>query len=145
MTVSLIKPPATLRPVRSIAPPRRRSIRRPPLILMITACIWCASFSVGNAKLPPPTPEQAANATAEAEKSKALAAEQQAALTRAQDRIVSQYQKDLKIRGVVPPAPTPAGQTSQENLPKAAVEPPRGTAPHGGTTQSAESHSGNAK
>ncbi len=134
---------ATRRPDRSVATVRRASLARRSLMVMLTACIWCTSFGVGYARLPPPTPEQVAKAAAEAEKSKALAAQEQAALAREQDRIVLQYQSDLRKQGIVPPTPTPTGPTAQANLPKAAVAP--SMSPHGGTTQSAESHSGNAK
>ena len=97
------------------------------------------------AKLPAPTPEQIAAAEAAAEKAKAQAAVEQEALTRAQDRTVSVYQSDLKKRGITPPTPTPVGPTPQANLPAKAVEPPRSAGPRGGTTPSAEAHSGNAR
>jgi len=112
--------------------------------LAILLCFAGAAGTIG-AKLPPPTPEQTAKAAAEAEKAKAQAAEEQAALTRVQDRVVSAYQADLKSRGITPPTPTPVAPTPQANLPMKAVEPPRSTGPHGGNTPSAESHSGNAK
>ena len=98
-----------------------------------------------HAKLPAPTPEQTAKAAAEADKAKAQAAAEQAALAREQDRVVAAYQNDLRSRGITPPTPTPVEPTSQANLPKAVIEPPHTTGPHGGNTQSAESHSGNAK
>ena len=97
------------------------------------------------AKLPPPTPEQIAAADATAQKAKEQAAIEQEALTRAQDRTVSAYQSDLKKRGITPPTPTPVAATPQANLPAKAVEPPRSAGPRGGTTPSAESHSGNAR
>jgi hypothetical protein len=104
----------------------------------------CASAG-GHAKLPPPTPEQAAKAAADAEQAKQQAAAEQALLTRAQDRVVSAYQSNLRSRGITPPTPTPVEPTPQANLPKTVKEPPGTAGPHGGTTQSAESHSGNAK
>ena len=104
-----------------------------------------AAAAGAHAKLPPPTPEQTAKAAAEAEKAKQQAAQEQAALARVQDRVVGAYQSDLKSRGITPPTPTPVEPTPQGNLPKAAVEPPRSAGPHGGNTQSAESHSGQAK
>jgi len=97
------------------------------------------------AKLPPPTPEQIAAAEAAAQKTKEQAAVEQEALTRAQDRTVSAYQSDLKKRGITPPTPTPVAPTAQANLPAKAVEPPRSAGPRGGTTPSAEAHSGNAR
>ena len=97
------------------------------------------------ARLPPPTPEETARAAAAAEQAKVQAAAEQAALTRVQDRVADQYRRDLTARGVTPPAPTPVEPTAQANLPKTVVEPPRSAGPHGGTTQSAEAHSGNAR
>ena len=99
----------------------------------------------GHAKLPPPTPEQTEKAAAEAEKAKQQAAQEQAALTRVQDRVAGAYQSDLRSRGITPPTPTPVEPTPQANLPKTVTEPPRSAGPHGGNTQSAESHSGQAR
>ncbi|MDB5812362.1 MAG: hypothetical protein JWN94_4484 [Betaproteobacteria bacterium] len=111
----------------------------------ILIALLVAVSGTAGAKLPPPTPEEVASATAEAEQAKAQAAVEQARLTRSQDRVVSAYQAGLRKRGITPPTPTPVAQTEQKNLPMKAVEPPRSTGPHGGTTPSAESHSGNAK
>ena len=113
--------------------------------IFCAACALSAGFGTGYAKLPPPTPEQVAKAAADAETAKAQAAIEQAALTRAQDRVVADYQNDLKRRGITPPTPTPIAPTTQANLPAKAVEPPRSAGPHGGNTPSAEAHSGNAK
>ena len=113
--------------------------------IFCAACVLSGAFGAAYAKLPPPTPEQAAKAAAEAEAAKAQAAAEQAALTRAQDRIAAGYQNDLKRRGLVPPQPTRIETTPQANLPAKAVEPPRSAGPHGGNTPSAEAHSGNAK
>lgn len=109
------------------------------------ACALAAGGATAYAKLPPPTPEQAAKAAADAEIAKAQAAAEQAALARVQDRVVADYQNDLRRRGIVPPPPTPIAPTAQANLPAKAVEPPRSAGPHGGNTPSAEAHSGNAR
>ena len=127
---------------------RQSGDRRPAVRRSLAACFAAAlvaAAATGHAKLPPPTPEQTAKAAAEAEKAKQQAAQEQAALTRVQDRVVGAYQSDLKSRGITPPAPTPVEPTPQANLPKTVIEPPRSTGPHGGNTQSAESHSGQAK
>lgn len=113
--------------------------------VLCVVCALSAGFGAAYAKLPPPTPEQAAKAAAEAEQAKQQAAAEQAKLTRAQERVVSEYQSDLRKRGIVPPPPTPVAPTPQANLSAKAVEPPRSTGPHGGNTPSAEAHSGNAK
>ncbi|HEV7821928.1 MAG TPA: hypothetical protein VGO84_12175 [Burkholderiales bacterium] len=109
------------------------------------AGVLVAAGAVAHAKLPPPTPEQAAKAAEDSEKAKQQLAQEQAALARVQDRVVGAYQSNLKSRGIAPPTPTPVEPTPQANLPKTVVEPPRNTGPRGGTTQSAESHSGQAK
>ena len=113
--------------------------------MVCVACVLAGVFCTAQAKLPPPTADEAAKAAAAAEKTKSQAAQEQAALTRAQDKVVADYQNDLKRRGITPPTPTPVAPTPQANLPSKAVEPPRSAGPRGGTTQSAESHSGNAK
>jgi hypothetical protein len=118
---------------------------RQVLAALCAAGALAVGFGAADAKLPPPPPEQAAKAAADAEKAKQQAAQEQAALTRAQDRVVGAYQNDLKSRGITPPAPTPVAPTPQANLPMKAVEPPRSTGPHGGNTPSAEAHSANAK
>ena len=125
-------------------PGDRRLVARRSLAACF-ACVLTAAAAGGHAKLPPPTPEQTAKAAAEAEKAKQQAAQQQAALARVQDQVVSTYQSDLKSRGITPPTPTPVEPTPQANLPKTVNEPPRTAGPHGGNTQSAESHSGQAK
>jgi hypothetical protein len=113
--------------------------------VLCLACALSAGVGAAYAKMPPPTPDQAAKAAADAEIAKAQAAAEQAALTRAQDRVVGTYQNDLRKRGIAPPTPTPVAPTPQANLPAKAVEPPRSAGPHGGNTPSAEAHSGNAR
>ena len=127
-----------------------------PLILAFpqSAKCWLAAVFTGvvisiagaaSAKLPPPPGQDPAKAAADAAKAKAQLAEEQAALTRAQDRTADYYRRDLIRQGKTPPAPTPVESTTQANLPKTVKEPPGGTAPQGGTRPSAEAHSGNAK
>ncbi len=116
------------------------------LPLICTAFIFSACLGVNAyAKLPPPTPEEVAAKTTEAEKQKQQEAKAQAELTRAQDQVAEKYRRDLIARGITPPKPTPVEQTSPANMPQKAVEPSGTAGPHGGTTQSAESHSGNAR
>jgi hypothetical protein len=129
--------------VIALRPPgvRRRVMRR-----SLAAGFACVLVAAGAySRLPAPTPEQTAKAALEDEKAKQQTAQEQAALTRAQDRVVGAYQSDLKSRGITPPTPTPVEPTPQANLPKTVKEPPGTAGPHGGNTQSAESHSGNAK
>src|SRR3982751_6642853 len=115
-----------------------------PLILAFpqSAKCWLAAVFTGvvisiagaaSAKLPPPPGQDPAKAAADAAKAKAQLAEEQAALTRAQDRTANYYRRDLIRQGKTPPAPTPVESTTQANLPKTVKEPPGGTAPQGGT------------
>lgn len=108
-----------------------------------TVCIISAAVTA-EAKLPPPPPEAVEKAAADAAKAKEQAAIEQENLTRAQDRVAAEYRRSLQSRGITPPTPTPV-VTPQANLPSKAVEPPRSAGPHGGTTPSAEAHSGNAR
>ena len=62
-----------------------------------------------------------------------------------QDSVAQQYRSALVQQGRTPPAPTPVEVTPVSNLPKTLVDAPRNAGPHGGTTPSAEAHSGNAK
>jgi hypothetical protein len=117
-----------------------------PRALVAALMFSIASFAAPvAAKLPAPTPDEAAKATAEADKAKAEAAYQQEQLTKSQDRVVAKYQGDLRSRGIAPPKPSPIAVTEQKNLPGKAVEPAGTAGPHGGTTQSAEAHSAPAK
>jgi hypothetical protein len=125
-------------------PGARRRAMRHSLAAGFACVLACAGAGV-LAKLPPPTPDETAKAAVEADKAKQQAAQEQASLARAQDRVVGAYQSNLKSRGITPPTPTPVEPTQQANLPKTVVEPPRTAGPHGGNTQSAESHSGQAK
>ncbi|MCY1458131.1 hypothetical protein D9M71_754880 [compost metagenome] len=86
------------------------------------------------ARLPAPTPEQ--QLAAEAKKAKeAEAARQQAeALTRVPDKLAARFGKGA----------TPAGATEPGQVPQKAAEAPGSTGPHGGTSPSAEAHSGEA-
>ena len=131
-------------------------MRKQPLILVptqsrnrrVAAVVTAVILSIAgaaSAKLPAPPGQDPAKAAADAEKAKAQLAEEQAALTRAQDRTADYYRREMVRQGKTPPAPTPVEPTSQANLPKTVKEPPGGTAPQGGTRPSAEAHSGNAK
>ena len=125
---------------------RQPGVRRRVMRRSLAAGFACVLVAAGAyARLPAPTPEQTAKAALEDEKAKQQTAQEQAALARVQDRVVGVYQNDLKSRGITPPTPTPVEPTSQANLPKTVKEPPGSAGPHGGNTQSAESHSGLAK
>ena len=130
----------------------RAQARRAASLRRLAACAVCAAMIAGHAagqaahaKLPPPTPEQIAKAEADKEKAKLQIEQEQAALTRVQDRLATEYQSNLKKRGITPPTPTPVAPTEQANLPKTVKEPARGVGPRGGTTPSAEAHSGSAR
>ncbi|MDQ0139930.1 hypothetical protein [Cupriavidus necator] len=112
------------------APRNRRGLRR---LLVSCAMLSCAAAPV-QAKLPPPTPEQ--QQAAEAKKAKeADAAKQQAeALAAVQDRIAARFGKGATAGGATEP-----GKISQK-----AAEAPGSAGPHGGTSPSAEAHSGEA-
>ena len=128
--------------MKTTVPGTIRNLRR----FAMAAAAGCLFVSASaQAKLPAPPPVDPVQAAADAEKAKTLAAEEQAALTRAQDRVVNSYQSNLRSRGIVPPTPTPVAPTEQANLPQKAVEPSRSAGPRGGTQPSAEAHSGNAK
>jgi hypothetical protein len=89
------------------------------------------------ARLPAPTPEE----QAAAEKKKAAQAQdtkrEQEALTRVQDALAARFGKSAAAQG--------AGPTEQANLPAKAVEQDGQAGPTGGTRQSAEAHSSQAR
>ena len=105
------------------------------------AVAFGATTAVALAKLPAPSPEQAEVAAAKKEKEKAALEVAQRQLEQAQDRTVAHYRR---TKGGSDGQPT-AGPTEKENLPKAAVVPPRQAGPQGGRQQSAEAHSAPAK
>jgi hypothetical protein len=91
---------------------------------------------VAPAKLPAPTPEQAAAAAAKRDADQVNARKGQEA--RAQERVAEHYKRTHVTTGTARPG---AGPTELKNLPRPAVQAP-GTA---GREQSAEAHSAPAK
>ncbi|SOY69364.1 conserved hypothetical protein; putative exported protein [Cupriavidus taiwanensis] len=112
------------------APRNRRGLRR---LLLSCAMLSCAAAPV-QAKLPPPTPEQQQAAEAKKAKEAETAKQQADALAAVQDRIAARFGKGTDYKGWTEPG----------KIPQKAAEAPRSTGPHGGTSPSAEAHSGEA-
>lgn len=87
-----------------------------------------------NAALPAPTPEQQQAAGARKAQEADEAKHQADALARVQDAIAARFGKGLSV----------GGQTEPEKLPQKSIEGAGTAGPHGGTTPSAEAHSGEA-
>ncbi|MDB5865974.1 MAG: Tat pathway signal sequence [Betaproteobacteria bacterium] len=105
------------------------------------AVVMSAVAGVAIAKLPPLTPEQQETAAAKKQTEQAQLEKEKQDLERVQNRVVEYYKKTTGGAG---PA-TATGRTEDANISKKAVEPAGGTAPQGGTRQSAEAHSTPAK
>lgn len=112
------------------SPRTRRGLRR---LLVSCAMLSCAVAPV-QAKLPPPTPEQQQAAEAKKAKEAETAKQQADALAAVQDRIAARFGKGA----------TATGATEPGKIPQKAAEAPGSTGPHGGTSPSAEAHSGEA-
>jgi hypothetical protein len=94
------------------------------------------------AKLPPPTPEQAAAEQEKRAREQAQLEREKAALERAQDRVAERYRREQEQ----PPAARHANErVKDENMPKTARELPGDAGPQGGSEPSAEAHSAPAK
>jgi len=107
------------------------------------AFVLCALTGVALAKLPPLTPEQEQAAATKKEAEKAQLEKEKALLERSQDRVAEYYRK---TKGAAASQPSAAPRKTEDtNMPKTTKELPRGTAPQGGTKQSAEAHSAPAK
>ena len=90
---------------------------------MVLSCL-CMAGSVA-AKLPPPTPEQAAAAQAAKDKAAADVAVEQAAVARVQDRIAAAYIQRQKENGIaVTPTPITPPPTAAATNPAGATEVP---------------------
>ncbi|MBP0628711.1 MULTISPECIES: hypothetical protein [unclassified Cupriavidus] len=116
---------------RTGAPRNRRALHS----LLVSCAMLSFAAAPVQARLPAPTPEQ--QQAAEAKKAKeAEAAKQQAeALARVQDQLATRFGKGATAAGATEP-----GKVSQKS-----AEAPRSTGPHGGTSPSAEAHSGEAE
>lgn len=91
--------------------------------------------STAEAKLPPPTPEQQQAAEAKKVKEAEEAKVQAAQLAQVQDKLAARFGK----------GPSAGGQTADTKVPQKAVEAPGSAGPQGGTSPSAEAHSGEAQ
>ena len=113
-------------------------MHRPTIVLLGALCL---AGGAALAKLPAPTPEeQAAKAASKAKQEEELKKEQ-AALERAQDRVVQHYRK-----GKGPSASSGSGQQTQpELMPKTASEPEKSVGPKPDRPVSGEAHSAPAK
>ena len=109
------------------------------------SCVLALLCGVALAKLPTPTPEEQAASAKNAEDKEAQLLKEQEALRHAQDRVVERYRHDLISHGKTPPKPTPTSETPLKDMPKDVAVPPKSNGPRGGTTQSAEAHSGPLK
>ena len=108
----------------------------------IIAAALSAAVGVAVAKLPPPTDEQKAAATAKKDAEKANIEKEKALLEKAQDRVAEHYKR---TKGGSATAQR-GGRTEATNIPDPATRHAPGDAgPKGGTKQSAEAHSAPAK
>lgn len=114
------------------APRGRRSLRR--LLVSCAMLSFAAAPVVVEARLPALTPEQQAAAEAKKAKEAETAKEQADALARVQDQLATRFGKGA----------TATGATEPGKIPQKAAEAPGSTGPHGGTSPSAEAHSGEA-
>lgn len=111
-------------------------------IIRIAACAMSLAFAgVVHAKLPPPTPEEVAKAEQKKAQEQAQIKKAQEELTRAQDRTAERYRRAHGTGAPPSGAAQAAGETSKENLPRAARDLPRDAGPHGRDEPSAEAHS----
>ncbi|CAG2154576.1 hypothetical protein LMG31506_05128 [Cupriavidus yeoncheonensis] len=124
MTRSFIR---DIRHVRQLAPARHA---------LVAAMLMAMALPAG-ARLPSPTPEQQQAADARKAKEAEEAKHQAELLAQAQDRIAAQFGRK-GAAGDSAPATEP-GKVSQK-----AAEAPQSAGPHGGTSPSAEAHSGEA-
>lgn len=112
------------------APRNRRGLQR----LLVSCAMLSFAAAPVQAKLPAPTPEQQQAAEAKKAKEAETAKQQAEALAQVQDRIASRFGK----------GPTSGGGTEPGKVSQKAAEAPGSAGPHGGTSPSAEAHSGEA-
>ncbi|MCC6535395.1 MAG: hypothetical protein IT531_22835 [Burkholderiales bacterium] len=91
--------------------------------MTIAAALLMAASGITVAKLPPPTPEEAAKAAQAKERAKQAAAAHEAATRRAQDRVAERYIAAMKAKGVTVKA------TPLDEQPTAAVTTAPGKTP----------------
>ena len=101
----------------------------------LTLALAVLLASTAEAKLPPPTAEQQQAAEAKKAKEAEEAKVQAAQLAQVQDKLAARFGK----------SPSPTGQTSESKVPQKSVEAPGSAGPQGGTSPSAEAHSGEAQ
>ena len=109
-----------------------------------TLAILALAGGVALAKMPPPTPEEQAAAAAKKAKQEQQVKEEQAALARAQDRVVEHYRKEMKGRGSSAGSGT-SQRTDEAQMPKTTKELPGGVGPRPTSPPSAEAHSAPVK
>ncbi len=112
-------------------------VPRRPRRALVAAMLMAMALPAG-ARLPAPTPEQQQAIDARKAKEAEEAKHQAELLAQVQDRIAAQFGK--KGAG----ASATASTTEPGKLPQKAAEAPQSAGPHGGTTPSAEAHSGEA-
>ncbi|MBP0619886.1 hypothetical protein J8I82_08085 [Cupriavidus sp. LEh25] len=112
------------------APHNRRALRR----LLVSCAMLSFAAAPVHARLPAPTPEQQQAAEAKKAKEAETAKQQAEALARVQDTLAARFGKGA----------SPAGATDAGKVPQKAAEAPGSAGPHGGTSPSAEAHSGEA-
>ena len=112
------------------APRNRRALRS----LLVSCAMLSFAAAPVQARLPAPTPEQQQAAEAKKAKEAETAKQQAEALTRVQDQLAARFGKGA----------TATGATDPGKVPQKAAEAPRSTGPQGGTSPSAEAHSGEA-
>lgn len=102
----------------------------------LAAALLIAVALPAGARLPAPTPEQQQASDARKAKEAEEAKRQADALAKVQDQIAARFGRQGAATAT---AATPPGQVSQK-----AAEAPQSAGPHGGTSPSAEAHSGEA-
>ena len=108
---------------------------RPSRRALIAAMLMAVALPAG-ARLPAPTPEQQQAADARKAKEAEQAKHQAEELTQVQDQIAARFGK----KG----AAGASGATEPGKVSQKAAEAPQAAGPHGGTSPSAEAHSGEA-
>lgn len=98
--------------------------------------------SQAHAKLPPPTPEEAAAKQAQKAKEEARLKHQKELLEKAQDRVAERYRRESRAAHA---GASSGGRVTDTNMPNNVRELPGKAPPQGGHEQSAEAHSAPAR
>lgn len=113
-----------------------RQLSQRPVRRALAAALLMAMVLPAGARLPAPTPEQQQATDARKSKEAEEAKRQAELLAQVQDRIAAQFGR--KGAGAT------AAATEPGKIPQKAAEAPKSAGPQGGTSPSAEAHSGEA-